>query len=238
VRALPHPPETGQKRLRIAILNAGAPAAGMNTAGRTAIRLGLDLGHIMLGINNGFDGLTKNHIHELNWMSVTGWASLGGSVLGTSRMIPKGSDMYAIARAIEDNKIDALLVVGGWSGYEAVYAMTNERANYPSFNIPIVCLPASISNNLPGSEFSIGADTALNNIVDAVDKIKQSAVAASRCFVVEVMGHSCGYLALMSGMATGAERVYINEEGVTLKDLQIDIDNLNRAFDAGKRLGL
>jgi 6-phosphofructokinase 1 len=238
VRALPHPPEAGQKRLRIAILNAGAPAAGMNTAGRTAIRLGLDQGHIMLGVQNGFDGLTRNQIRELNWMSVTGWASLGGSVLGTSRMVPKGRDMYAIARAIEDNHIDALLVIGGWSGYEAVYSMVNERANFPAFNIPIVCLPASISNNLPGSEFSIGADTALNNIVDAVDKIKQSAVAARRCFVVEVMGHSCGYLALMSGMATGAERVYINEEGVTLKDLQIDIETLNRGFDSGKRLGL
>ena len=102
----------------------------------------------------------------------------------------------------------------------------------------MICLPASINNNLPGSEFSIGADTALNNIVDAVDKIKQSAVAARRCFVVEVMGHSCGYLALMSGMATGAERVYINEEGVTLKDLANDIETLNRGFDAGKRLGL
>jgi 6-phosphofructokinase 1 len=146
--------------------------------------------------------------------------------------------MYAIARVIEDNHIDALLVIGGWTGYQAVYSMTNERDNFPAFNIPMVCLPASISNNLPGSEFSIGADTALNNIVDAVDKIKQSAVAARRCFVVEVMGHSCGYLALMSGMATGAERVYINEEGVTLKDLSTDIDNLNRGFDAGKRLGL
>jgi 6-phosphofructokinase 1 len=171
-------------------------------------------------------------------MSVSGWASQGGSVLGTSRKVPGGSDMYAIARTIEDNQIDALLVIGGWTGYEAVYAMTNERENFPAFNIPMVCLPASISNNLPGSEFSIGADTALNNIVDAVDKIKQSAVAARRCFVVEVMGYSCGYLALMSGMATGAERVYINEEGVTLKDLSTDIDNLNRGFDAGKRLGL
>jgi 6-phosphofructokinase 1 len=238
VRALPHPPEPGQTRLRIAILNAGAPAAGMNTAGRTAIRLGLDQGHIMLGISNGFDGMSRNQIRELDWMSVSGWASQGGSVLGTSRKVPKGSDMYAIARAIEDNHIDALLVIGGWTGYEAVYVLTNERSNFPAFNIPIVCLPASISNNLPGSEFSIGADTALNNIVDAVDKIKQSAVASRRCFVVEVMGHSCGYLALMSGLATGAERVYINEEGVTLKALASDIDDLNRGFDAGKRLGL
>ncbi len=238
VRALPHPPEAHQKRLRIAVLNAGAPAAGMNTAGRTAIRLGLDQGHIMLGIGNGFDGMVKNQVRELNWMSVSGWASQGGSVLGTSRKVPQGSDLYSIARTIEDNHIDALLVIGGWTGYEAVYTMTNERSNFPAFNIPLVCLPASISNNLPGSEFSIGADTALNNIVDAVDKIKQSAVAARRCFVVEVMGHSCGYLALMSGMATGAERVYINEEGVTLKDLANDIEILNRGFDAGKRLGL
>ena len=219
-------------------MNVGAPAPGMNTAVRVAIRLGLDLGHIMLGVQNGFDGLSKNQVEEMNWMSVAGWASAGGSLLGTSRLVPQGKNLYGIARAIEDSKIDALLVIGGWNGYEAVYEMMSERANYPAYNIPIVCLPASISNNLPGSEFSIGADTALNSIVDAVDKIKQSAVATRRCFVVEVMGQSCGYLALMGGLATGAERVYTNEEGITLKDLQSDIDNLNKGFDAGKRQGL
>ena len=113
-----------------------------------------------------------------------------------------------------------MLIIGGWAGYEAAYQLFKERENYPAFNIPIVCLPASINNNLPGSELSIGADTALNNIVEAVDKIKQSAVAPRRCFVVEVMGRYCGYLALMSGLATGAERVYLHEEGVTLHDLQ------------------
>jgi len=182
--------------------------------------------------------MARSQVQEMDWMSVSGWASQGGSVLGTSRKIPKGSDLYGIARTIEDNQIEALMVIGGWTGYEAVFALTKERDNFPAFNIPMVCLPASISNNLPGTEFSIGADTALNNIVDAVDKIKQSAVATRRCFVVEVMGHSCGYLALMSGMATGAERVYIHEEGVTLKNLAADIDSLNRGFDAGKRLGL
>ena len=129
-------------------------------------------------------------------------------------------------------------MIGGWNGYEAVHTMLTSRPNFPAFNIPIICLPASINNNLPGTEFSIGADTALNSIVEAVDKIKQSAVATRRCFVVEVMGHWCGYLALMSGLATGAERVYIPEEGVTLRDMQVDIENLNRGFDAGKRLGL
>jgi 6-phosphofructokinase 1 len=238
VRALPHPVAEGQKRFRIGVLNAGAPAPGMSTASRVAIRLGLDKGHIMLGVRNGFDGLAKNHIDELGWMSVTGWASSGGSLLGTSRKVPKGSDLYSIARVIEDNKIDALLVIGGWTAYVAVHSMLLNRPNFPAFNLPIICLPASINSNLPGSEFSLGADTALNNIVDAVDKIKQSAVATRRCFVVEVMGHFCGYLALMGGLASGAERVYMHEEGITLKDMQVDVEKLTKGFQSGKRLGL
>ena len=238
VRALPHPPTPGQKRFRIAVMHAGAPAPGMNTAARAAIRLGMDLGHIMLGVSNGFEGLAENQVQELEWTSVNGWASQGGSVMGTSRMVPKGKDMHAIARAIEDNHINALLVIGGWNAYEAVFSMISDRENFPAFNIPIVCLPASINNNLPGSELSIGADTALNNIVEAVDKIKQSAVATRRCFVVEVMGHLCGYLALMAGLATGAEHFYLPEEGITLKDLQEDVEILSRGFRAGKRLGL
>ena len=238
VRALPHPPVAGKKRFRVAVMHAGAPSPGMNTAARAAVRLGMDQGHIMLGVSNGFEGLAENQVQELEWTSVNGWASQGGSVMGTSRMVPKGKDLYAIARAIEDNNIQALLVIGGWNAYEAVFTMTSDRANFPAFNIPIVCLPASINNNLPGSEFSIGADTALNNIVDAVDKIKQSAVATRRCFVVEVMGHWCGYLALMSGLATGAERCYLPEDGITLDDLKRDVTNLSNGFQSGKRLGL
>lgn len=238
VRALPHPPVADQKRFRIAVFNAGAPAPGMNTAGRAAVRLGLDQGHIMLGVSNGFEGLAEGEVRELEWTSVSGWASQGGSVLGTSRKVPHGKDMYAIARTIETHRIEALLVIGGWNAYEGVHAMYNERANFPAFNIPIVCLPASINNNLPGSEFSIGADTALNNIVEAIDKIKQSAVATRRCFVVEVMGHWCGYLALMGALATGAERFYLPEEGITLQQLQEDVDMLKRGFNLGKKLGL
>ncbi len=238
VRALPNPASPDQKHFRIGVMNSGAPAPGMNTAARAAIRLGLDQGHVMLGIKNGFEGLAKGEVEEMQWMGVSGWASLGGSMLGTSRVVPQGSDLYAIARVIENKHIQALLVIGGWNGYEAVHTTLVSRPNFPAFNIPIICLPASINNNLPGTEFSIGADTALNSIVEAVDKIKQSAVATRRCFVVEVMGHWSGYLALMGGIATGAERVYLPEEGVTLRDMQIDVANLNRAFDAGKRLGL
>lgn len=238
VRISPHAPQAGQRRLRLAVMNAGGPAPGMNTAVRAAVRLGIDRGHTMLGIQGGFQGMVSGQISEMGWMSVNGWATLGGSELGTSRKIPSGSELYTVARAIEVHGIEGLLIIGGWAGYQSAYKLFSERANFPAFNIPIICLPASIDNNLPGSDLSIGADTALNNIVQAVDKIKQSAVAARRCFVVEVMGNTSGYLALMSGIATGAERVYLPEEGIGLHDLQADLSHLLSGFRQGKRLGL
>jgi 6-phosphofructokinase 1 len=238
MRAHPHEPEPGQRRLRLAVLNSGGPAPGMNTAVRAVVRLGIDRGHTLLGIQNGFQGLITGDIREMDWMSVNGWALLGGSELGTNRKIPEGRDFYAIARNIDERQIEGLLMIGGWSGYQGAHWLYSERERFPAFNIPIICLPATIENDLPGTELSIGADTALNNIVQAVDKIKQSAVATRRCFVVEVMGRSCSYLALMSGLATGAERVYLNEEGITLSDLQTDLTNLIHGFNHGKRLGL
>jgi 6-phosphofructokinase 1 len=237
-QARPRGLAAGGRSLRLGIMNAGAPAPGMNTAVRTAVRLGVDHGHTVLGIYHGFQGLIDGEIRELDWMSVNGWASRGGAELGTNRKIPREGDLYAIARNLEEHQIDALLVIGGWSGYEGALELHNQRQVFSAFNLPIVCLPATIDNDLPGSELSVGADTALNSITEAVDKIKQSAVAAKRVFVVEVMGQYCGYLALMSALATGAERVYIPEEGVTLNDLEADVERLIHGFRQGKRLGL
>jgi len=238
VRALPHPPAPEQRRLRIAIMHGGGPAPGMNTAVRAAVRIGMDRGHIMLGVRNAFRGLVNDEIEELEWMSVNGWAIRGGSELGTNRTIPKGRDLYHIARHLEERHIDALLMVGGWAGYQGVLELYNQRGNYPAFDIPMICLPATINNNLAGTELSVGADTALNSIVSAVDKIKQSAVASQRAFIVEVMGYYCGYLALMGALGTGAERVYLHEEGVTMRDLVEDVEEFKHAFEHGKRLGL
>ncbi len=238
LRAHPHPPEPGQDQLRLAVMHAGGPAPGMNTAVRVAVRLGIDKGHTVLAIQNGFEGLIEGQFQEMDWMSVSGWVSRGGAELGTNRKVPESSDFYVIARQFEAHKIDGLLIIGGWTGYQAAYQLLNKRDDFPAFNIPIVCLPTSIDNNLPGSQLSIGADTALNNIIGNVDKIKQSAVAARRCFVVQVMGSDCGYLALISGLSTGAERVYLPEEGVSLADLQADVANLVEGFAHGKRLGL
>jgi 6-phosphofructokinase 1 len=238
MQAHPRDPEPGKRQLRLAVLHAGGPAPGMNTAVRVAARLAMDQGHTVLGVYNGFYGLAKGDIREMNWMSVHGWVSRGGAELGTSRKPLVDADMAAIAENLRDQRIDGLLMIGGWEGYRMAHEIFKRREAVPAFRIPLVCLPASINNNLPGSEVSIGADTALNSIITDVDKIKQSAVATRRCFVVEVMGRDCGYLALMSGLATGAERVYLPEEGVTLADLQTDVTNLTRDFAQGKRLGL
>ena len=238
VRALPHPPRPGMRRLRLAVLNASGLAPGMNAAVRAAVRLALDRGHYVLGVRNSFHGLVDNDLFEFDWMGVNGWARMGGAELGTNRRQLAPSDYYAIARTIEERKIDGLLVIGGWSGYNTALQMLKGRENFPAFDLPIILMPATINNNLPGTELCVGADTALNSIVDAMNKIKQSAVASQRCFVVEVMGKYCGYLALMSMVATGAERAYLTERGITLDDLRADVRLLNTGFAEGKRLGV
>jgi 6-phosphofructokinase 1 len=237
-KASPKHQEKGKQGFRIAIMNTSGSAPGMNTATRTAVRLAIDQGHQVLGIRNGFIGFIDKDIVELDWYSVDGWTSLGGSMLGTSRNAPTDREYYPIASAIEKFEINALLIIGGFTGYQAAYNMKQNRDKYPAFNIPIICIPASINNNLPGSDYSIGSDTAINNIVDAVDKIKESSVASNRAFVVEVMGRHCGYLALMSGLATGAEKVYIHEEGITLKGMTEDCKMLTDGFKSGKHLAL
>jgi 6-phosphofructokinase 1 len=238
VRSFPHQPVAGQRRLRIAVMHGGGPSPGMNTAVRAAVRLGTDRGHIIFGVRNGFRGLIEGDVTEMDWMSVAGFASKGGAELGTNRYQPSGRDYYAIARTLEENQIEGLIIIGGWTGYISALDLYDKRINFPAFDIPIVCLPATINNNLPATELSVGADTALNSIIWAVDKIKQSAVASKRVFVVEVMGHYCGYLALMGAMATGAERAYLHEEGVSLYDMAYDVERLNVGFSRGKRLGL
>jgi len=237
-RPTPRPARDGKKSLRLAVMNAGAPAPGMNAAVRTAVRMSIDSGHTIFGIRYGFRGLINGDLAPLTWMDVNGWTQIGGSLLGTNRDVPKNGNLYAIARTIEKYQLDGLLIIGGEAGYEGAHVMVQNQEHFPSFQIPVLCLPSTIDNDRPGSELSIGADTALNSIIDALDKIKQSAVASQRTFVVEVMGGRCGYLALMSGLASGAERVYIHEEALGLHDLTLDLNNLVAGFEQGKRLGL
>ncbi|MCL3859650.1 6-phosphofructokinase [Actinotalea sp. K2] len=231
-------PTDAPTRSRIAILHAGGLAPGMNTAVRAAVRFGLSRGHTMLGVRGSFQGLIDGQVSELTWGDVDGWVGLGGAELGTSRAMPSVEQFYAVSRALENNDIGALLVVGGHRAYEATYRMLQERDRYPGFQVPVICLPTTIDNNLPGWELTIGADTALCEVVSAVDRIKQSAMASRRTFVVEVMGRFCGYLALMGSLSVGAERVYLHEEGVRLADLTQDVASMVAGFAAGRRFHL
>ena len=171
-------------------------------------------------------------------MDVSGWVSDGGAEIGTNRYVPSGSAIAQIAKQVAAHRIDGLLMAGGWAGYQAAHELHRNRQHHAALDIPIVCMPMTINNDVPGTELSIGSDTALNSIMTDVDKIRQSAVASRRVFVVEVMGRDCGYLALLSGLATGGDRIYLPEEGITLDDLTSDVHSLAEGFRSGKRLGL
>ncbi|WP_296762965.1 6-phosphofructokinase [Varibaculum sp.] len=234
------PTEEPQKKdaKRIAIMHVGGLAPGMNTAARAAVRLGIAAGHEMLGIYGSFEGLMSGKIKPLGWEDVEGWGFDGGAELGTLRQIPRVEEYYAIGRALEEHRIDALMVIGGYNAYLSINQMRQETSRYPAFKIPMICVPASIDNNLPGSEISIGADSALNNAVWALDRIRESAAASRRCFVADAMGRHCGYLSLMSGIAAGAELVYLDENPYDLQDLTDDVQMMRDSFQEGRRLCL
>jgi 6-phosphofructokinase 1 len=237
-RATAKPPVADRPHLRLAVMHAGAPAPGMNTAVRAALRLAMDRGHEVLGVRQGFRGLADGAVEPMGWMSVSGWVQEGGAELGTDRSVPDDDALPAIAAVLTAHRVDALLVIGGFSAYRGAHRLHLARHDLPALDLPIACVPATINNDLPGTDLSIGSDSALNAITHDVDRITQTAVASHRCFVVEVMGKDCGYLALLSGMAAGAERVYLPEEGITLADLQRDVGDLVAGFREGKRLGL
>ncbi|MFY9262130.1 MAG: 6-phosphofructokinase [Actinomycetaceae bacterium] len=231
-------PEPGVASPRVGIIHAGGLAPGMNPAARAAVKLGIDRGYTMVGIEGGFPGLIDGKIRTLKWGDVEGWAEDGGAELGTRRNIPGPDQYYSLARALEDANLDALLIIGGFVGYKMAYDMLQEKDRYPAFNLPVICIPASIDNNLPGAEFSIGADTALNTNVNLLDKIRTSASASQRCFVAETMGRKNGYLALMSAISSGAEQVYLYETGISLPQLSKDTQRMVSAFEQGRNLYL
>jgi 6-phosphofructokinase 1 len=238
VRARPRAAPAGTRQLRIGIMHAGGPAPGMNTAVRVALRVAMARGHRVLAVRRGFRGLIHDDLTELDWMSVSGWVSRPGAELGTSRRLPRPDELERVAETVTRHRLDGILMVGGWTGYAGADRLMRGAPTHAGLDIPIMCVPATINNDLPASEVSIGSDTALNSITADVDKIKESAVASQRCFVVEVMGHDCGYLALLSGLATGAERIYLPEEGISLERLQRDLAALQAGFRMGTRRGL
>jgi 6-phosphofructokinase 1 len=227
-----------QDRGRLCLLTGGPDAPGMNAVLRTALRIARNEGQDVVGARFGFAGLARGDIWDLTWMEVQNWISLGGSELGAVRHELTADEIPGIARNIKEWDIRGLIAVGGTETYQEVSKLLEERDHFPELRIPILCVPATIANNLPGTEVTIGADTALNNIVEAVDKIKYTASAAHRAYIVEVMGRRCGYLALAAGIATGAEMELLPEDGITLDALVRDTEMLREGFRGGKKLGI
>lgn len=235
--AQPEPMMPGQGTT-IGVMHVGGLAPGMNAAVRAAVRFGISRGHKIAGVSGGFPGLLADRVAELDWQSVEGWGGVGGAELGTSRTTPRTEDYPLVGEALERNGLDALLVIGGHRGYEAVWRLRPHRADHPGLRRPVILLPASIDNNLPGWEMSIGADTALNVIVTSVDVIKRSASASRRAFVVETMGRRCGFLAAMAALSVGAEELYIHEQPLTLSRLNDDVAEMVEGFSRGRRFHL
>lgn len=217
----------------------------MNAATRQAVRFCHNRGHTPVAIYNGFEGLLDDNVSDLSWLRVDTWTTRGGSELGTNRTLPD-LDIGQVAAAFQRHNIDCLFLIGGFEAFHSVLILEQNRANYPSFQIPMIHLPATLSNNVPLTDFSLGSDTSLNALVDACDAIKQSASASrNRVFVVETQGGQSGYIATLGALAVGvwiprisnthvvqvgAVLVYTPEEGISLKLLQEDVEFLIKRY--------
>ncbi|RWA07957.1 hypothetical protein EKO27_g7152 [Xylaria grammica] len=235
-------PVEENKKMRIGFINVGAPAGGMNAAIRAGVAYCRTRGHEPVAIHNGFAGFARHHgddplgaVRPFDWLEVDGWASKGGSEIGTNRELPEESGMEHIANLIKKYKFDALFLIGGFEAFHAISQLRKARSQYPSLCIPFTLLPATISNNVPGTEYSLGSDTCLNELVAYCDKIKQSASATRRrVFVIETQGGRSGYIALLAGLSVGASAVYIPEEGISLQMLTADVMHLKEVFAKDK----
>uniref|UniRef100_A0A8C1DTU0 ATP-dependent 6-phosphofructokinase n=1 Tax=Cyprinus carpio carpio TaxID=630221 RepID=A0A8C1DTU0_CYPCA len=222
----------------VAVLNVGAPAAGMNAAVRSAVRVGISEGHKMFAVSDGFEGFYKGQIKEIKWADVGGWTGQGGSLLGTKRTLP-AKHIDKIAEQMRKYNINALLMIGGFEAFLGIMELLAARGTYEELCVPMVMVPATVSNNVPGSDLSIGADTALNAITDTCDRIKQSASGTKRrVFIIETMGGYCGYLASVGGLAAGADAAYIFEEPFDIRDLQSNVEHLTEKMKTGIQRGL
>ncbi len=196
-----------EKMKRIAVLTSGGDAPGMNAAIRAVVRAGIANKLDVYGVLRGYRGLINNEFIKLKSTDVSKIIQTGGTILGTARS-PEFREKEGRAKAFEhlkQNKIDGLVVIGGDGSFAGASLISREH------NFPVIGIPGTIDNDLYGTDYTIGYDTALNNVVDAVDKIRDTASSHDRVFFVEVMGREAGFIALRSGIACGAEAILIPE---------------------------
>lgn len=220
-----------EERLNIGVIHVGASSSGLNAATRAAALYCISKGHTLYAIQNGFSGLINDgEVKELSWFDVQGWHNKGGSEIGTNRSLPSGN-FGNVAYYFQKFKLNGLIIIGGFESFTALHELDSNKVQYPIFNIPMVVIPATVSNNVPGTEFSLGADTCLNQLLNYCDAVKQSASSSRRrVFVVEVQGGHSGFVASCCGLITGAIATYTPESKINLKTIQEDIALLFDVF--------
>lgn len=213
---------------RIALITSGGDSPGMNAAIRGAARAGIARGAQVFGFVHGWQGVIDGEIQELTAASVAGIISRGGTILRTARskefMTQEGREKAH--GQLQRHGIEGMIVIGGDG------SLTGARALNEEFSVPVVGVPGSIDNDISGSDFSIGFDTAVNTALEAIDRVRDTAYSHERVFVIEVMGRRNGFIALEAGIAGGAEAVLIPEVSYSLPEI---CDTLNRMHQKGKR---
>jgi len=204
----------------IAVLTSGGDAPGMNACIRAVVRTGIYNGIKMFGVMQGYQGLINNNINPMDARSVSNIIHLGGTILKTARCLEfKTDEGQEIAyQNLKAKEIDALVVIGGDGTF------TGARRFSQTYGIPIIGVPGTIDNDLYGSDFTLGYDTAINTVIDAIDKIRDTADSHDRLFFVEVMGRDSGCIALRSSIASGAEAVLLPEKETSLDELIVQLE--------------
>ncbi|MFZ5944360.1 MAG: 6-phosphofructokinase [Bacillota bacterium] len=212
---------------RIAVLTSGGDSPGMNAAIRSVVRTAIYNNLQIFGIKRGYSGLINGEFINMNLGSVADIIHRGGTILHTARC----KDFYTLEgreKAIEKlnaNKIDGLIVIGGNGTFQGALELVKKGIN-------IIAIPGTIDNDIACTEFTIGFDTTINTVVDAINKIRDTATSLERVFVIEVMGRDSGFIALAAGLAGGAESILIPEIQV---DISTVVDNIQRGMKRGKR---
>jgi 6-phosphofructokinase 1 len=192
---------------KIGVLTSGGDAPGMNAAIRSVVRTAIHHKLEVYGIYSGYKGMIEGDIRKLESYHVSGIIQNGGTILKTARS-EEFRTSYGRKQAynnLKNHNIDAVIVIGGDGSFTGASIMIEE------YNIPFIGIPGTIDNDIFGTEYTIGFDTALNTVIDAVDKIRDTASSHDRIFFIEVMGKEAGFVALNSGIATGAEAIFIPE---------------------------
>ncbi len=209
---------------RLALLTSGGDAPGMNAAIRAIVRCGIAQGFEIVGVRNGYRGLSEGDFHAMGRRDVGGIIQMGGTKLGTTRYEPLKTSREKALQSLHRHEIATLIVIGGNGSQSGAHALHAEGA-------PVIGVASTIDNDLCGTDISIGATTAVDVALEAIDRLRVTASAMKRAFLVEVMGRHCGYLALAAAIAGGAEVI-------ALPELSTEPEHIARelcaAYDRGK----